>query len=1478
MSYVSTLPHALRHAATVAPEKGYRFLGDDGDVEVRLDFAPLSERAHAIAAHLQGLGHPLGSRFLLLYDDLPSFVVAFHATVCAGHVPVPVPAPHPARLGRQLPRLQSIVDDAGTVAVLTTQALADLVPAFAAQAPELARRPWIPTDTLEADATAWVDPEAAPDDITLLQYTSGSTGRPRGVAISHANLFANLALVSEFLDVADDHVTVSWLPVYHDMGLISGMLTPVFDVGVVYMMTPIQFLRSPASWLTAASRHRARVTGGPNFAYELAARRMSDAEVAALDLSSVHTAFCGAEPIRPTTMEAFQDRFAAVGLAPGAIKGCWGMAETTLIVSGEGNGLPRSVFVDRDALQQGQVQPARGGQGVVLASCGPPRGDFEVKVVDPEGQPCPADRVGELWVRGASVGRGYWSSEEKRPIPFDAVLSDGSTGWLRTGDLGFVDGSGDVVVTGRQKDVIILRGRNHYPQDLEVTAEGMVEVRPGGSAAVGRVVDGEERIALAVELDVKRAGEDVDLARVTQRLRERIWETHEIPLHSVAWLSRGTLPKTPSGKVMRSQVRDLLAQGRLRTLFAWTAPTVDGEALDLPPGPADAHAIQAAILAWLAQRLDITATPDDDLRSLGLDSLQLVQLTEALRTALRQPTLSPGILLDARDLREAASDLASLPPHIERGVTPPPVSRADHDAAETTSLWQQAILAWEAQHPPNATWVELYRFHADGPLDEDRLALAFQDLVQRHEVLRMQVRRGAVAPSPHPVERFTLQRRDLRDATRQGLTQAVEALAAEPLPIEGRPLVHLHVWRVASGHEIVLRWHQLVHDGVGGSKLVNDLLELYRARRTAALPRLPDLTLRYTDYATWERRYFADQGQPLVDAAKARLDAMTPMTLPGRPGPAATEGLGTDLVLEHTASQRLLARIHEHGATFYDAMAALASVALARWSGSSHATFLSPVSTRTHAPLLPIVGRFGAWVPMELQVGRGTTWRELLDAVARQREWLDQPIPGSLIFGTSHPFEHPVGQVILNTPNPSGSQALRTPVDGLRLTGQPLYKSVTSRSQVALVLIENLGHIVGRIHLHPNRFDGDDLDRLVEAFRVAASRFGLDDPLPLEPDDTPTLSDPIWSRPAIQAVSIPAFMRGDPMASVPRRPQRWIATEEAFATPELLDGYHRMDPTSADRADVELMKTILSGVPWGRYLVHQLLDLDTVRLEAMDAAHIDQAILSLVAPGVQVLPPERSHEVAQRTNDLLAERVRAHPTRFVGMATVDPTHPRLAADEVRRCVEELGFRGVMINSHSRGVYLDDPSCRPLLEAIETAGVPLYLHPRNPPGGNRSLHLANDRRITDVMWGFHAETGRHVARLLVSGVLDELPDLRILLGHLGEGLPMLLFRMDWTARINYALERSPSETFRHHFAVTTSGMFDDPIAQASLDMCLEVLGPERILFAADHPFARAAEATAAVARSRLSHDQLEAVAWRNAVTWFGLRTPAAARAV
>lgn len=653
----SSLIALLQSRAIHQPyQVAFTFVQDGELEEVHLTYEELDRQAKAIGALLQRQG-AAGERALLLYPPGLGYIAAFFGCLYAGVIAVPVYPPKLTRLDRSLPRLQAIANNARPSVALTTSSVLSMLDFFLAQAPDFQTMRWLATDAIESDtAVAWQEPEVNAGTLAFLQYTSGSTSTPKGVMVSHGNLLHNQNLICQaagLREQTESFIGCSWLPMYHDMGLIGAILQPLYLGGPCVLMSPLDFLQKPVRWLQAISRYQATVSAGPNFAYDLCVRKTTPEQRAELDLRSWQVAFNGAEPIRADTLERFASTFAPYGFRREAFFPCYGLAEATLLVSGgPSQALPVTLFCDKMGLEQGQVTAVStdNPHSRPIVGCGQVGADQHTAIANPETKvQCEADQIGEIWIAGSSVAQGYWENAAATEATFQAFLADTGEGpFLRTGDLGFVR-NGQLYVTSRLKDLIIIRGRNHAPQDIELTVEkSHPALRPGCGVAFSVEEVGEERLVVVQE--VQRQVRDLDMETVAATIRQAVAQNHELQVYAVILLKPGGVPKTSSGKLQRRACRaDFLADSLDNVIGSSFLPITEVEAVpDDNPGltrldllaaePTQRWSVLSAYLRQqLARALKMPADHlglDQSFTALGLDSLVAMELKARIETDL----------------------------------------------------------------------------------------------------------------------------------------------------------------------------------------------------------------------------------------------------------------------------------------------------------------------------------------------------------------------------------------------------------------------------------------------------------------------------------------------------------------------------------------------------------------------------------------------------------------------------------------------------------------------------------------------------------------------------------------------------------------------------------------------------------------------------------------------------------------------------
>jgi natural product biosynthesis luciferase-like monooxygenase protein len=651
------------------------FLTEKDGAEQRVTYAELDQRARAAAAALQRIGER-GDRALLLYPPGLDFIAGFFGCLYAGRVAVPA---YPPRNPGHLPRLLALAADAGAKVALTNERTHEAVQRQIRALPDWADLAWLTTDTVAAAPADFTPVAPAEDELAFLQYTSGSTGAPKGVMVTQANIVYNTHYIQESFRLHRESVSVSWLPSFHDMGLIDGVLGPVYTGHLGVLMSPVSFIQRPRRWLEAITRFKGTHGGGPNFGYDLCVDRIESADRAGLDLSSWESAYNGAEPVRAATLAAFSEAFAPCGFRPEAHYPCFGMAETTLMVSGcEITRPPVVAAVDRVALEAGRFEGASpsAAPGAISAqvSSGKMILDTRVIIADPEqGQPAAPGTIGEVWVSGPTVAAGYWQRPEETAAAFGAQLPGDPATWLRTGDLGYVDAAGELYICGRTKDLIVIRGRNHYPQDIEFTMEqAHPALKSGGGAAFSVDIDGQERLVVIQELR-RTALRDADTEAIGAAMAQAILEEHEVQPAAVVLIKTGTVPKTSSGKIQRQGARQKYLAAELNVVGEWTPTVATAPPIESSAPDEGAAEVTVWLRARLAKRLG-TAPAAIDLQAPfsahGLDSAALVGLSGELEDYLGRE-VPPMLLYDFPSVARLVAHLtgATVPSSPPRETT-----------------------------------------------------------------------------------------------------------------------------------------------------------------------------------------------------------------------------------------------------------------------------------------------------------------------------------------------------------------------------------------------------------------------------------------------------------------------------------------------------------------------------------------------------------------------------------------------------------------------------------------------------------------------------------------------------------------------------------------------------------------------------------------------------------------------------------------
>ncbi|MDD1515224.1 fatty acyl-AMP ligase [Priestia megaterium] len=565
-SNYSSMIDLLSHKVMIHPEKVvYTFLSNDNQDETNITYQELHMYAKQIAAYLQHLGLE-GQRALLMYPSGIDYVKAFLGCIYANVIPVPV---YPPGLSRNMERLKAIMDDSATNIILTTTQLHSKISFHFSDELSNMNLKWIPIDDISHDyRDQWSQPKVDKESLAFLQYTSGSTSSPKGVMVTHGNILHNEAMIKAACQHNEDTVMLGWLPMYHDMGLIGNILQPLYLGAKCIFMSPMDFLQKPFRWLSAISKYKATISGGPNFAYDLCLKKITDEQKVQLDLSSWEVAFNGAEPVRYETIQKFAQAFKDCDFKLNQFFPCYGMAEATLFITGNekltkpvSKGFCKESLLENKAIER----PLNSEDSVKLVGCGMTWLDQKVEIVNTDSlSKCASNEIGEIWVKGDSIAKGYFGRKQETNYAFNNTVKDtNENGFLRTGDLGFFH-EGQLFVTGRLKDVIVLRGKNHYPQDIELTVEKADQaIISEASAAFSVDINGEEKLIIVAEIERKyrpRPHKERELKgyldSVLRNIRQQVMEEHEVQPYTIYLLKTSSIPKTSSGKIQRSACKN----------------------------------------------------------------------------------------------------------------------------------------------------------------------------------------------------------------------------------------------------------------------------------------------------------------------------------------------------------------------------------------------------------------------------------------------------------------------------------------------------------------------------------------------------------------------------------------------------------------------------------------------------------------------------------------------------------------------------------------------------------------------------------------------------------------------------------------------------------------------------------------------------------------------------------------------------------
>ncbi len=1131
---LSTLIDLLRLRSVNDPTlTAYRFLAGAESEITHITWGELDLRARAVAVLLQ-YRNLQDQRVLLLYPPGLDFIVAFFGCLYAGAVAVPSNLP---QTKRGLSRLQAIAADAQAACVLTTQPVLSRIEVLQDERASWTRNlDWLTTDAIADDtATDWREPLTNSDALAYLQYTSGSTATPKGVMVTHGNVLENSAYIRHGFEHGPQSISLSWLPHFHDMGLVDGIIQPLYSGFTGLLMSPAALLQDPGRWLQAISRYRVTHSGGPNFAYDLCVRRIDEAARASLDLSTWSIAYNGAEPVRQETLERFATAFASCGFRRQAFYPAYGLAEATLKVTG-GRRYDGPIYctVQGAALEQHRViqtEPGTPGSRT-LVGCGRAAHGTEIAIVNSESTGlCTPDEVGEVWVSGPGVAAGYWNQPEETERTFQARLSKNGGGrFLRTGDLGFVR-DGELYIVGRQKDLIIIRGRNHYPQDIEsVMQQAHASLKPGGGAAFSVEINHEERLVVAQEIETRGKAE---APAIMEAIREMIAEEFEIQPAAVVLIRSGTLPKTSSGKVRRAACRERFLANSLRVIAEWRAPVVADQKRGVPAAPAELNA--DSVGQWLGLllsaklNLDAPVNVNQPIARYGIDSLLALELTHTIETALGVK-LSLTSFLRNKTIANLANEILIQLAQAKRPTAVADVSSVSDEGEYPLSHGQQAL--WTLQHvsPESTAYNVSVAARIHGEVDAGAMRRALGALVQRHPMLRANFPSRQGAPFCIVPERaeISLRVEAAADLSEESLNARLQDEAWTTFDLESGPLLRVILFeRSAREYVLLLSAHHLIVDFWSLAVLIGELGQFYEAEIEARPAALEPAVALYSDYVRLQeellrgpdgerlRKYWLQQ----LAGEFPALDLPTDHT---RPSVQTYRGASVSAKLDQPLTERLKLLAVSHEATLFMTMLAAFQVLLYRYTSQEDILVGSPSSGRGSAEFSGTVGYFVNPLVLRGKVSGDKSFSEFLTAtrMTALEAFEHQDYPFDLLVKQLQPERDPARPTLFQvmfafqktrlreddelSAFALGASGVRLKLGSLSLESLALDQRA-AQFDLSLTMAEVAPGLAASFEYNTDLFERSTIERLSEHFRILLQGI-VDDPhaslsqLPLLPE------------------------------------------------------------------------------------------------------------------------------------------------------------------------------------------------------------------------------------------------------------------------------------------------------------------------------------------------------------------------------------------
>ena len=1117
MSMLQQKPRTLLHhlswmAETKLDRHAFSFLKDDITEFQRLTFTELNHRARAVGAALQDRC-TRGDRVILLFPPGLDFVSALLGCLYAGVVAVPIPSPDVVGHFRCRLQLRAIAQDSQASLLLTTSRLLKPEMNGAQGSINELNIPWMALENIDVtQSECYRELSIQGQDLAYLQYTSGSTSAPKGVMITHDNVMFQCEEGAQAANYDDDCISINWMPHFHDYGLVQGVLMPLFAGIPAFLMSPFTFLKRPIVWLEAISQFSGTHSGGPNFAYEYCVRKTSVAQRSSLNLRSWRMASCGAEPIRKETVEKFIASFQPYGFRPEAFHPGYGLAECTLMVSVKSQfDVPRWEELNGKALGMGTILAASShdlSSPRTIVGCGRVSPNTRIEIVNPHTQvPCVPLEIGEIWVASPSVARGYWSRPEDTKETFGACLAGTGKGpYLRTGDLGFLKG-GELFVAGRLKELIIIHGMNHYPQDIEQTVEHSHEsFRLGRSAAISVDVEGDERLVVVQEMNAESGAFVIE--ELAGLVRQNVMLRHDLPVHEMVLVKTGSLPTTSSGKIQRYACRAAYLRGTLAiigrsmlNLALLEGREPGSQHHDLRDFPRQER--KKCLESYLCQQLARTLKVDLDhfpqthsLGAWGLDSLMAVEVLTQIERDLGVEIPLSGIL-KASNISELAQ-IIDQAYHLGAKIPKKCLVSPSRPSSVPLSFSQEGFWISNELDPENPLNIIHFQIKLTGTLNVEALGKAINNIVNRHESLRttFQDFKGQLVQiiSPNitiPVPLIDL--RDLEPAQRkEELEELIRDGGCQPFNLQEGPLFRVMLVQMRR-HEYVLllSFHHIVCDWWSVGVFLKELSLLYRASTEFGDQEITALPIQYPDYAIWQRQCLQGEEfhrlrsywKKILSNVPTKIDFPT-RAIKVRDVPTHQRAGSFSLSTQQIKALKDLSQ--EEGATLFMTLVAAFFVLLFRYTHQTDLVIGTPAANRARQGVDALIGIFMNPLVLRVDMTGNPTFREILQRVrvVALEAYDHQEFPFELLVKELQPVRdesrNPLFQVLFEV-----QVALDDHLDLPGLTSQVLGSDIPgTQFDLTVSLLENDGEIDGVFEYNTDVFDEGLVQQMVEHFSM----------------------------------------------------------------------------------------------------------------------------------------------------------------------------------------------------------------------------------------------------------------------------------------------------------------------------------------------------------------------------------------------------------